>query len=525
VALRDRLLQKFRAHGTFVFSAHGSSVSAGHDNFPNQSWPFELERLLRPTFKDLGFDLEVRQRAAGGYGEAPFHAGCLASRAGEGVDVLSWEWFMFHDPACECKMFLAEAAAMKSSPMVFAFEWAAVKYALGGRKGDVYARSMGKKNCEEVRGDARKAVLRNKGDSHFGRWKPNEWYFTEEFASGAEAEEFVKNASDCGRAPPEKEMPPAGRAMNWLHQTGVARPWEKAGHAMYTVSIGAATKHVLRFPWYVAREKVFNVNWHPGPLGHTLIASSIAHFLLTNLQSALAHKRRMGPSSDNPLVGKDVIGQLPEPRCGGLKPRHCKTGMLPTTEGSILSSARDPSSRDTWLFEGSRNAGPVGSQIDDRMVFKGTMASGELKLSFQADSDGQYVILCGAPCGWRCKGNNGWVSSKSQKWWQWKKERTEKRANVSDLTFSIDGRVVSGEELHRLQDELFAGNGKFCPGCEPMASLCQPVAKVAKGRHIVGARVENRSREAIVPKRQPLPTAMRPGQVMEVEILEMLVVG
>jgi len=52
-ALQERLLQKFQKHKPFVFASFGSSVSAGHDNFMNQSWPFELERLLKPTFKDL----------------------------------------------------------------------------------------------------------------------------------------------------------------------------------------------------------------------------------------------------------------------------------------------------------------------------------------------------------------------------------------------------------------------------------------------------------------------------------------
>merc|ERR1719356_1304625 len=123
--------------------------------------------------------------------------------------------------------------------------------------------------------------------------------------------------------------------MLWLQKTGVAPPWERAGHALYPVVIGATSKHLLPFPMYIAREKVFNVNWHPGPLGHTLIASSIAHFLLTNLQSALAHERRTGegPSDDNPLVGRPIIGQLKEPQCGSLTSKQCRTGMMPTTEG------------------------------------------------------------------------------------------------------------------------------------------------------------------------------------------------
>jgi len=306
-ALQDRLLQKFQAHRAFVFAAFGSSVSAGHDNIMNQSWPFELERLLKPTFKDLGFDFELRQRSAGGYGEMPFAAGCLAGRAGEGVDALSWEWFMFRDSPCEGHSFLAEAAAMKSSPMVFAFAFSSIVFEnLDSKTAEGMSKRPGRgpESCKEVRKAARKAGLRNNDDAFDGRirkWKPNEWYLTEEFVSRTEADAVAKNYSDCGRMPDGKVD--CGKcAMSWLQQTGVAPPWERAGHALYPVAVGAASKHVLPFPMYQAREKAFNVNWHPGPLGHTLIASSIAHFLLTNLQSALAHQRRMarGPRTTTP---------------------------------------------------------------------------------------------------------------------------------------------------------------------------------------------------------------------------------
>merc|ERR1719188_567992 len=151
--LQQRLRQKFQHHETFVFAAFGSSVSAGHDNFMNQSWPFELERLLKPTFKDLGFDFEIRQRAAGGYGEMPYGAGCLASRAGEGVDALSWEWHMFNDAPCEGHHFLSEAAAMKSSPMVFGFADSSIPF------DTILQNQHGETPCGDIRREARKVAL------------------------------------------------------------------------------------------------------------------------------------------------------------------------------------------------------------------------------------------------------------------------------------------------------------------------------------------------------------------------------
>jgi len=503
-SLQARLMEKLRNKDAFVFAAFGSSVSAGHDNLLNQSWPFELERLLKPTFQSLGFDFELRQRSAGGYGEMPFAAGCLASRAGAGVDALSWEWHMFHDSPCEGHHFLAEAAAMESSPMVFAFAGSGIDF----------ERRLGQRECMERRKEVRKASLRHDDDTFAlpREWKPNEWYLTEEFVSRKEADKVAKEFGECGKPQETGRQDPG---MMWLQQTGVAPPWERAGHAIYPISLEAATKHVVHVPWYQAREKAFNVNWHPGPLGHTLIASSIARYFLANLQAALAqkHQRGEGPSADNPLVGKPIIGQLSEPQCGTLRTTQCRTGMLPTTEGTELSLLRDASSTDAWELRTSRQAAERRTEtVDVRTVFVGTEAAGELKLNVQADRDDTYVILCGAPCGWKCAGNAGYVASKSQRWWP---EDAGSRKDVSDLKLSIDGRAVSNAELNQLHDEIFHKEaGKFCPDCKNPADLCQPVAKVGKGTHIVGARVAPSSRDD-----------KKDGEDMFVEIMEVLLVG
>jgi len=513
-AAQERLLQRFRQGKAFVFAAFGSSVSAGHDNYMNQSWPFELERLLKPTFKELGFDFEMRQRAAGGYGEMPFGAGCLESRAGAGVDALSWEWHYFYDDPCEGHHFLSEAADMKSSPMVFAFADSNIPFdtLLKNRLGNTET------GCGDIRVAARDAAMAMKDDDTWHpdkrEYKPNEWYLTEEFISNAEVDRFSRELRsrkcDGLEEHPDERVP--ARDI-WLQQTGVAPAFERAGHAFYPVAVGAGTAQLVSIPWYQAREKAFKYNWHPGPLGHTLIASSMAHFFLTNLKGALAPEvgRLKGPSADNPLVGKPVLAPSDAaPQCGSLRSKQCRTGMLPTAEGTGLAGSRDPDSDDTWEFLTSKQAAEHGTKaVDSRMVYRGTKNSGELKLNFKAPSDGMYVILCGAPCGWTCSGKAGYVSSKSQRWWP---DKAPARQNVSDLTFTIDGRGISGEELHDLHDEIFHENaGKFCPGCKNPADVCQPVAKVDAGPHKVGAKVEPRTWEG-------------DGDVF-VEIMELLVVG
>jgi len=245
-----------------------------------------------------------------------------------------------------------------------------------------------------------------------------------------------------------------------------------------------------------------------------LIASSMAHFLLTNLKIALGEARRyQGPSADNPLVGKPIVGILQERQCGRLKVNECKTGMFPTSKGTELSrSHRSESSDHAWEYTTSAQAAETGREaVDHRWVYRGNKTSGELKLNFMAPSDGMYVVLCGAPCGWRCKGKAGYVSSMSQRWWP---EGGPARRNASDLKFSIDGNPIRGKELPKLHEKFFDKEaGIFCPDCTNPASLCQPVAEVDAGQHTIGATVEPRSWEGA------------DGEDTFVEIMELLVVG
>jgi hypothetical protein len=43
----------------------GSSVTAGYDNYPNQSYPSIVYDRLHPVFNSLGINLDVRNIAQG----------------------------------------------------------------------------------------------------------------------------------------------------------------------------------------------------------------------------------------------------------------------------------------------------------------------------------------------------------------------------------------------------------------------------------------------------------------------------
>merc|ERR1719356_2185557 len=103
---------------------------------------------------------------------------------------------MFRDSPCEGHSFLAEAATMKSNPMVFTFASASVNF-----NDNLRTESKNDRECAEMRKDARKAGLRHNDDEAFNlprEWKPNEWYFSEDFVSRAEADGVAKGYGECG---------------------------------------------------------------------------------------------------------------------------------------------------------------------------------------------------------------------------------------------------------------------------------------------------------------------------------------
>jgi hypothetical protein len=74
----------------FLMTFGGSSVTAGHDNYYNQSYPFVVERRLKPALKALGVDLEVHNVAQGANPCIPYSF-CYESMGGADPDFLAWE--------------------------------------------------------------------------------------------------------------------------------------------------------------------------------------------------------------------------------------------------------------------------------------------------------------------------------------------------------------------------------------------------------------------------------------------------
>jgi hypothetical protein len=78
---------------SFVVGFSGSSVTAGHDNFYNESYPEVFRRTLAPVFATMGVPLTVRNQALGNNPCFPYDA-CVKTHLGEDLDVVTWEQSM-----------------------------------------------------------------------------------------------------------------------------------------------------------------------------------------------------------------------------------------------------------------------------------------------------------------------------------------------------------------------------------------------------------------------------------------------
>jgi len=68
----------------------GSSVTAGHDNHYNQSYPEVFKRRITPIFNSMGIKLIVRNIAQGANNCAPYDY-CYTSMGGDTADWVGWE--------------------------------------------------------------------------------------------------------------------------------------------------------------------------------------------------------------------------------------------------------------------------------------------------------------------------------------------------------------------------------------------------------------------------------------------------
>jgi hypothetical protein len=75
---------------TFLMIFGGSSVTAGHDNYYNQSFPAVVERRMKHLFEAAGIELVVHNIAQGANNCVPYIL-CYESMGGLNPDFIGWE--------------------------------------------------------------------------------------------------------------------------------------------------------------------------------------------------------------------------------------------------------------------------------------------------------------------------------------------------------------------------------------------------------------------------------------------------
>jgi hypothetical protein len=102
-----------------VFAFSGTSVTAGHDNYFNASYPIVFGEIVKPAFKAAGVELESRNFAMGNNPVIPYDL-CVQTLAGSDVDIVSWEQSMMcarSAPNC-MEIFTRNALRIPSMPSV-----------------------------------------------------------------------------------------------------------------------------------------------------------------------------------------------------------------------------------------------------------------------------------------------------------------------------------------------------------------------------------------------------------------------
>jgi hypothetical protein len=91
----DMLKYKFAtkllsSNESYLMIFGGSSVTAGHDSYYNQSYPYIVKNRIGPILKSLGVELEVRNIAQGANNCAPYIL-CYETMGGANPDFVGWE--------------------------------------------------------------------------------------------------------------------------------------------------------------------------------------------------------------------------------------------------------------------------------------------------------------------------------------------------------------------------------------------------------------------------------------------------
>eukprot|EP01031_Cornospumella_fuschlensis_P030206 gene30206-36491_t len=108
--MKYRLAKKILTpNSEYLMIFGGSSVTAGHDNYYSQSYPFVFERRMKDAFEALGIKLKVHNIAQGANNCRPSNH-CYEAMGGEDADWVGWEQSFNCGRARDIPEFIARVA-------------------------------------------------------------------------------------------------------------------------------------------------------------------------------------------------------------------------------------------------------------------------------------------------------------------------------------------------------------------------------------------------------------------------------
>jgi len=435
-----------RRGGKFVYGVMGGSLTAGHDVYFKDAWPFKMEQTLAPALAAGGLTLEVRNQAMGNTGTAP-NDFCMAQMIGKDCDLAAWEYMM---------------------------------------------------NDAGTQGNPKEVFLRNA------------WFPTTQPKQPPVMLVFADVPRDPRDAPPasikaHSAPPPAdffAGAERWLDQPAALGAHYR-GFGLHAMSVARAVwyhDHEAQFNFFhfnhadkPFRKEGLDAGWHAGPFGHTFRGDVVAAYYLQRLAKAAAallpEAAKLPAGATLPPAPARAPRPLPAPRscekslCGAA-PAGCATAFQPQVSGELGDAMLNGTSlKGTWTYQVSpKDANAVKkSQArglgyrDLKFVYRGDASTGWAVFQANGAKTGP-ILLCEPNMGWRRADDNAPLSS------------------TADVEVKVDGKLVAS--FPRTSALLNSVTQDGAGGAVP---LCTTVAlTVAPGDHQIAVRVKSASKKHAV---------------------------
>lgn len=371
----EHLTKKFNRalleQGKFVIGVMGTSVTAGHDNMFNQSFPIVWGQLMQEAFTAAGVELVMRNHAMGWN---PIHPSyfCVGEIAGQDADVTMWEFGMMGGGEGDMEQFIRSSILMPGQPHVLICD-----------------------PGEGPRNPPAGEVLERRTDPPPAPWKraSMDWYIDDGFSFATN--QLVQSFMFLDHLPE--------------YQYGTLYGKDK----------------VTDRP----------ASWHPGPHGHRFRAEILAWNYLGFFEKALAgvHEKIAAEEADlSSLLPEKLVVPPPtecQPElCGGLA--QCSTSFEPRVGGGLMERVVFP--KEVPFIKDSEQASKntvetwheqlyfcdVGSvdhmldkgwnYLDRKYVIQAAKGAGPLQMEFESTTE-NYFVACAAP-------GNGYLCMEGTVW-------------------------------------------------------------------------------------------------------------